>query len=82
MMKAIGYGLLVLAIWAVLEIQTQGTGGAFGGALAGWFAPIESVRSEPALPAQPITERVRDRVNASMNHAEERRERLAGSERE
>jgi len=81
MTKTIGYGLLVLAIWAVLEIQTQGTRGAFGGALAGWFAPVESARGEPALPAQPITGRVRDRVNASMGHAEERRERLGGFER-
>ena len=76
--KAIGYGLFVLAIWAVLEIQTQGTQGAFGGALAGVFSPVESVRGEPATPTQPITESVRDRVNASMAHAESRRNRLAG----
>jgi len=78
MQKVLGYALIVLAIWAILEIQTQGTQGAFGGALAGVFAPVESVRGEPAMPTQPITEQVRDRVNASMAHAEARRERLSG----
>ena len=81
MSKALSYGLIVLAIWAFLEIQTQGTQGAFGGALAGFFSPVESVRGEPAMPTQPITEAVRDRVNASMAHAESRRNRLAGPER-
>jgi hypothetical protein len=76
--KALGYGLLVLAVWAILEIQTQGTQGAFGGALAGMFSPVESVRDEPAPPPKRLTEQVRDRVNASMAHAERRRERLAG----
>jgi hypothetical protein len=81
MSKALGYGLMVLAVWAWLEIQTQGTQGAFGGAIAWMFAPVESVRTEPALPRSPITEQVRDRVNAHMAHAEERRNRLAGPER-
>jgi len=76
--KALRYGLVVLAIWAWLEIQTQGTQGAFGGALAGMFSPVESVRGEPTLPPSPITEQVRDRVNASMAQAEARRNRLAG----
>jgi len=76
--KVLGYALVVLAIWAYLEIHTKGTGGAFGGALAGVFAPVESVRGEPAMPSGPITEQVRDRVNASMAQAERRRNRLAG----
>jgi len=76
--KLLGYALVVVAIWAYLEIQTKGTGGAFGGALAGAFAPVESVRGEPAMPSGPITERVRDRVNASLTQAERRRSRLTG----
>ena len=76
--KALSYGLVVLAIWAWLEIQTKGTQGAFGGALAGLFTPVESVRAEPVMPRSPITEQVRDRVNASMAHAERRRDRLSG----
>jgi len=78
MSKALGYALVVLAIWAYLEIQTKGTEGAFGGAVAGLFAPAESVRGEPGMPRSPITEQVRDRVNASMAEAERRRNRLAG----
>ena len=77
MSKALSYGLIVLAIWAWLELQTKGTQGAFGGALAGVFTPVESVRAEPEMPRSPITEQVRDRVNASMAHAESRRNRLA-----
>jgi len=54
---------------------------AFGGALAGVFAPLESVRGEPAMPPQPITEQVRDRVEGHMAHAEKRRGRLDGRAR-
>ena len=78
MSKALTYGLVVLAIWAWVEIQTQGTEGAFGGALAGVFAPPASVRAEGEPAPRPITEQVRDRVNASMAHAERRRDRLSG----
>jgi hypothetical protein len=77
MTRALGYGLLVLALWAWLEIQTQGTRGAFGGALAGFFSPVESVREEPELPPR-ITEQVRQRVEGHMDRAAERRDRLAG----
>ena len=78
MSRALSYGLVVLAIWVFLEIQTKGTQGAFGGALAGLFTPVESVRAEPVMPRSPITEQVRDRVNGHMAHAAERRDRLAG----
>jgi hypothetical protein len=77
--KALRYALVVLAIWAWLEIQTQGTQGAFGGALAGWFTPVQSVRGEPSLPPQPITQQVRDRVNASLAQDQARTNRLAGA---
>ena len=76
--KVIGYAIVVLGLWVFLEIQTQGTEGAFNGALAGMFNPVESVRGEPAQPRSPITEQVRDRVNGHMARAEERRNRLAG----
>jgi hypothetical protein len=78
MSKALSYAFLVLAVWGVLELQTKGTEGAFGGAFAGFFSPVESVRGEPAMPRSPITEQVRERVNASMAHSESRRDRLAG----
>ncbi|MBW2315798.1 MAG: hypothetical protein JRH10_16620 [Deltaproteobacteria bacterium] len=81
MNKAIHYGLVVLALWAWLEIQTQGTQGAFGGAIAWMFTPVATERPEPRLPRSPITEQVRDRVNGHMAHAEARRNRLAGPER-
>jgi len=76
--RAIGIGLIVLAVWVVLEIQTQGTQGAFGGALAGVFSPVESVRGEPVEPPPRLTEQVRERVQGSMDQAAERRERLSG----
>lgn len=80
--QALRYALAVLAIWAWLEIHTRGTEGAFGGALAGLFAPAQSVRTEPTLPPHlPITEQVRERVNASLAQDQARTNRLAHAAR-
>lgn len=75
--KAMVWLLIVAGIWACLELQTQGTEGAFGGRLAALFAPIEPVRQEPRLPRSPITHQVRDRVNGIMAGYEQDRERQA-----
>ena len=76
MQKVLGYGVMVLALWAVLELQTKGTRGAFGGRLSGWFAPVESVRTEPELPPR-VTEQVRQRVEGTLSRYEQDRERQA-----
>jgi hypothetical protein len=70
--------LVVLGVWACLELQAQGTQGAFGGRLAALFSPIEPVRREPVLPRSPITHQVRDRVSGIMADYERDRERQAG----
>jgi hypothetical protein len=69
--------LIVAGIWLCLELQTQGTEGAFGGRLAALFAPIQPVRQEPRLPPSPITHQVRDRVDGIMSQYERDRERQA-----
>lgn len=69
--------LIVAGIWVCLELQTQGTQGAFGGRLAALFAPIQPVRQEPQLPRSPITHQVRDRVSGIMSQYERDRGRQA-----
>jgi len=78
--KAIGFGLLVLGLWVVLEVQLEGTRGAFGGALAGLFGPAPRAADGAAPPPDRVTERVRERVTGHMERAAERRERLSGLE--
>jgi hypothetical protein len=72
--KSLTLLLIVLGLWAYTEIQFKGTQGAFGGALAGVFAPIGPVRAEGEPPPSPITHQVRDRVSGVM--AQYERDRL------
>lgn len=74
--KPITFLLIVLGIWAYTEIQFKGTQGAFGGALAGVFAPLQPTRAEHELPPSPITERVRDHVTGVMEQYGEDRRRM------
>ena len=80
MRKPLTWLLIVAGTWVYLELQTQGTQGAFGGRLATLFAPIQPVRQEPKPPRSPITHQVRDHVNGIMAQYERDRERQ-GAER-
>ncbi len=73
MRTAAGILFLVLVIWLGLEIFTNGTQGAFGGAIAGLFG--ESAERESAAP--PI-DRIRNAVEDAHRVHEARTQRLAG----
>lgn len=72
--KPLTFLFIVLGIWVYMEIQTQGTQGAFGGKLAWAFEPISPVRAEGEPPPSPITHQVRDRLTHVMSEYE--RDRL------
>ncbi len=72
--KPLTFLFIVLGIWVYMEIQTQGTEGAFGGKLAWIFAPVAPVRAEGEPPPSPITDQVRNRVSGVM--AQYERDRL------
>ena len=59
MAKVFGVLLIVLGVWAGMEIYTKGMDKAFGGALAGW--------SEPASPREPMAKRMSTRVQESLD---------------
>lgn len=72
--KPLTFLFIVLGIWVYMEIQTQGTQGAFGGKLAWAFEPISPIRAEGEPPPSPLTHQVRDRVTNVMSEYE--RDRL------
>jgi hypothetical protein len=75
--KAFGLVLMVIALWAGLEIYTEGMQGAFGGVFAATGVVEEATPATPGAPAAPRqrpTEAVRDRVTGHMELGESRRD--------
>ncbi len=58
------FGLLALAVWVGIEVQTHGVEGAFGGA----FAPVEA--PEYHTTAQKAGERVQQAMDSSQERLE------------
>jgi hypothetical protein len=69
--KTIGLLMAVVAIWATVEIYTNGMGGAFGGRLVSLGLVGEDERSR-----EPATERVRETVQRAHDDQEARYDSL------
>ena len=69
--KAFGILLIVTAIWAGLELYTEGTGGAFGGALAS-LSGEEPAAEGVEVERRSTVERAGDAVSRSYRQMEER----------
>jgi hypothetical protein len=67
------FGLLlaVLALWAALEVYTEGLGDAFGGAFAGGAAGAKGAPSPDAGPRS-VVRRAGDSVERSLREGERR----------
>jgi hypothetical protein len=76
MAKIFGVLLIVLGVWIGMEIFTKGMDQAFGGALAGFAEPSDSGDS----PRGSLVQRARDKVESSMQHAEDGANRASGDE--
>jgi hypothetical protein len=71
--KIFGILLLVVGIWVGLEVYTEGTQNAFGGALAFLGESSDEVQDRRTAP-----QRAGDSVRSAQHEAEERRNRLLG----
>jgi hypothetical protein len=69
--KSIGLLLAVVAIWATVEIYTEGMDGAFGGRLASMGLADEDAESRA-----PVTERVGEAVRRAQSEQEARYDAL------
>lgn len=67
MAKIFGVLLIVLGVWIGMEIYTKGMDQAFGGVFAG-FAETNGA---DAAPRGSVVQRARDKVESSMQHAED-----------
>ncbi len=68
MMRVFGFLGLVITLWVVLQLYQQHYAGHMGGS------------NDPGARSRPITEDVRDRVNAANRMGEDRLARQLGSE--
>ncbi|HKE11048.1 MAG TPA: hypothetical protein VKE73_05705 [Myxococcota bacterium] len=67
MQKIFGILLMLVLIWAAIEVFTKGTGGAFGGVFASHSQTQDAVQAGGGVP-----DRVRDRVRSAVRTNEER----------
>jgi hypothetical protein len=70
MRAALIFGLLALAIWVAVEVQTRGVDGAFGGI----FAPVEA--PEYRTTAQKAGESVQQAYDSSQERIERQLEQI------
>ncbi len=73
--RMMGILMIMCGVWIGLEIYNEGMAGAFGGKLAWFGEPIESVRKDP-VENRSITQRVGQRVAADIYDGFERRDNL------
>jgi hypothetical protein len=69
--KAIGLLLIVICIWAGIEVYSYGVQGAFGGVFASFAGPGEPPRDTRSVP-----QRAGSAVQGAHSAADDRRDRL------